>query len=415
MLLVIVFSLFIQNPAIAGINFVTVDVTGSASSVKDAVVDGLTQALMQVNGGQISSSTEMALSSLSQSINDEEFNANSEEFHKKITSSTQGTIKNYQIVRQYQNPALNNDWAVEMKVTVAKYKQSAQVKRLRLAVLPIKIVESNGQAKKFTKSYTSDLTSYLTQTRKFAMIDREYLDQQSNELEAIVSGGSPVEEFAKLGQKLGTDYIVTGSLLEAFTNERIVVMQSTGTEISMYDHGVSLSYRIIDIATGQIKFADEYKSFGTQQNGRRSLNSLSANAVKAIGQKILNAIYPIRVEAVSDGLLVLGQGGDTVKIGQEMRLVQLGDKIVDSYTGESLGRSEIEVGIIEIVDVQAKQSKAKIVKTDTDILTAFKQGQFIARPTGKISKASVNKKSEEPTTSTDSAIEELKKVSDDDW
>jgi hypothetical protein len=60
----------------------------------------------------------------------------------------------------------------------------------------------------------------------------------------------------------------------------------------------------------------------------------------------------------------------------------LGKNLVDPYTGESLGKQEIPLGEIEITDVQAKTTLAKITRGTTEINNQFPQG-LIIRPLNK--------------------------------
>ena len=60
-------------------------------------------------------------------------------------------------------------------------------------------------------------------------------------------------------------------------------------------------------------------------------------------------------------MLTLNQGGETVKVGKSYRLVKLGKPLKDPYTGESLGKEEIEVGMVEIKNKTDRISSAKLV------------------------------------------------------
>ena len=51
----------------------------------------------------------------------------------------------------------------------------------------------------------------------------------------------------------------------------------------------------------------------------------------AIGIKILEAAYPFVVEKIEGSKVVIGTGGDVIKVGDQYRLIQYGQKIIDSY------------------------------------------------------------------------------------
>ena len=107
---------------------------------------------------------------------------------------------------------------------------------------------------------------------------------------------------------------------------------------------------------------------------------------------------------------MLGQGGETIKKGQRMQLILRGEKIIDSYTKESLGRSEEVIGEIEITGVTAKQSYAKVISSTKDSLeTLFKPKMMLVRP---FSKSQDLKKKKEKL---DKKRAEQKKKFDEDW
>jgi hypothetical protein len=118
------------------------------------------------------------------------------------------------------------------------------------------------------------------------------------------------------------------------------------------------------VATSQIKYAKSYVD--------------SKNAIL----DIINAIYPIAILAVNTNTVTLGSGGDEIKVGQRYTVMGLGKNLIDPYTNESLGKEEIPLGEIEITDVQAKTTLAKITKGAPDINKQFPQG-LIIRPLNK--------------------------------
>ena len=112
--------------------------------------------------------------------------------------------------------------------------------------------------------------------------------------------------------------------------------------------------------------------------------------------KILEAIYPFVVEKIEGDQIVIGTGGDVIKVGEKYRLIQYGKKIVDSYTKESLGRKENIIGMIEITEVTPKLSYGKIVDTKIDNLESqFKPKSFIIRSLPESMKKKDNKKKQE--------------------
>ena len=130
--------------------------------------------------------------------------------------------------------------------------------------------------------------------------------------------------------------------------------------------------------TSQVKFSSnatvnisnsELKKSITNQNSPTEIMYSALNlGSKKIGETILNAIFPILVESIKGNVVILGQGGESVSRGQQMQLILRGDKIMDSYTKESLGRSEEVIGMIKITSVTPKQAYGNIINTTKDNL-----------------------------------------------
>ena len=189
-------------------------------------------------------------------------------------------------------------------------------------------------------------------------------------------------------------------------------MQTTGQEVTVKSAEGSVDYRLIDIATGQVKFA-------ATQRGEVSSTSVGAAARAAAAlaaEKILNAIYPITVIAIDDTAITLNQGGDVLKAGDLYQLMLLGDVLRDPYTKERLGRSEKKIGMVKITAVQAKMATANIEEINIAIDPEGPLPAMIVRPTPKPSKeqseqAKLKRAQEEGQKKVDSIL----KSSEDDW
>ena len=90
-------------------------------------------------------------------------------------------------------------------------------------------------------------------------------------------------------------------------------------------------------------------------------------------------IPPVLADLDGD-TVTIGQGGKTINKGEIYELVQLGKRLIDPYTKESLGFKEIPVGKVEITRVQSKQSTAVILELSIDDPTQLTNYKFIIRP-----------------------------------
>lgn len=401
----------------ARLSYVTVESQGTGSSAKAAVYDAITQAIGQVNGMQIASRTSHAIAEASVETNEGSAYFASEAFGQQVQSATKGTIKKYNVLSLDQNPNMNNLWFASIRVTIAKYKVSKQAQRLRMALVPFRInphVSSSKKAAKFEKLFAQALVSYLTQTRKFAILDREFMKEQSMELSLIQTPDFPVEEMARIGNKLGTDYMIVGAVDDVIDKSWTQTMKTSGKKFAMHKFGAQISYRILDVATGQVKFSDMYNQAQQSQGNGADYMAFAKKAADSVGQKIINSIYPIFVSSVRGKTVYLAQAGNTLKTGQKMKLIKYGNPIIDPYTKESLGKEEIQIGMVRVTDVQAKVAQARIIKSSTNLVAEFSPKSFIVRPV-KETQQSAAKHQAKVKKALDAGFEKLEKSSDDDW
>ena len=409
----LILTFVFSNNSFAKMEFVTVPSQGSGATRADAIKDALQEAVGKVNGVQIAAETSKAVTESYKETNGQEDHKMTEDFKQDIATKTKGVIRTYDVLsEQGPTPELSL-WQVSLNVTVAKYKLSKQADRLRMAVVPFTFsptIKNKRRAADFEPSFVNTLVSYLTQTRRFAMLDRQLMGKQQAELKLTQGENFRTEEMARLGNQLGTDYLISGTIDDVNQTSNTITMRTTGKEITTVTTSVNLSYRIFDVATGLIKFSGTYTDI--IEDGANVM-TMATSAGDKIGQDILNAIFPISVVSVNGKNLTLGQGGVTVKQGVQYKLIQYGNKIFDPNTKESLGFEEIEIGIVKIVSVQAKTSVAVVVKSSINL--AQVNSRMIVRPipakkkaTAKQAVIALEKESEEE-------MDSFEKENEDEW
>jgi curli biogenesis system outer membrane secretion channel CsgG len=346
--------------------------TGNGGDPSAAMVDAIENAIGQVGGMKMSSATSMSMSEVTRGNT----TTLEQDFKQNIERLTRGVVKSYSVLESGTSPGSGRAF-VKIKAVIPTYKASEQLKRLKLAVMPLAVVgaaSSKPDAANFAESVSAALEAYLTQTRKFAMIDRRYSDSSNRELARVNSRNAPIEETVKVGMRVGADYIVLAALKE-FAAQQVQQQRVTGRVVSRMSAPVSIDVRVLDIATGQIKFAQTYVNPGRLNN--LSLSQYAVDIGSDIGQVINTAIYPIAVVSANAGQVTLNQGGDTVQVGRVYRLVNLGQNLVDPYTKESLGQEEREVARVEVTSVTDRTATAKVVSGN--LPATVKPGSVLAR------------------------------------
>ena len=345
--------------------FITLSVSASGQTEEMAINNALLESLSQINGTVINGSLSVQEFEKISASNDREDYFYSENYSKDINKYTEGIIENYSLVNS--SPLSSGGWEVEVSVTIAKYALSPQTNRKRIAVMPFRITDTREltvKNKKVDKRrilglLNQSLVTYLTQSRKFFVADRDFVEELHSERNFIQYGDVPLSELSKLGNDLGVDLILVGVIEDFNTKSTKKTFESMNKTFVSTKGIVEISYRVIDVATRQVKFADLYLS----DSGTTSTNAdtqMIIDAVNQIGETILFAIYPLRVEKIDGLTLYIGQGGNQLNVGDEYDLFKLGEYVKDSYTGESLGQVEELVGIAKINNVTSKMSSAKL-------------------------------------------------------
>jgi curli biogenesis system outer membrane secretion channel CsgG len=383
-------TLLISNFVFANTEIIKVEVEGFGDSLQSAIDRGLTEAMGRVNGRSIESEV---LSKNSESLNiknQTEDYFSSSEYQDQIKSKTKGVVESYQLISSEKSS--EGLFTAKLEVSIVKFKRSKNSNRKRIAVLPLqprsrccKIGSTTLNEGPIGSELTASISSYLVQSRKFTVLDREYEGQTGSEQSRLGSDNVPITELAKLGQELVADYVLVGTINNIMLREQTRKLSTVDKTITTVVGNASVSYRIVDVPTGQIKFSQTFN-----KDLRGAVKSLSdpvaasmevvSTVADAIGIKILEAIYPFVIEKIEGDRVVIGTGGDAIKVGDQYRLIQYGQKIIDSYTKESLGKKEKIIGMVEITEVTPKMSYAKILNTSVkDLDSIFKPKGFIIR------------------------------------
>ena len=395
----------VPNAAVARVEIVEVNAEGMGLTLGDAILDGLQSAVSMVNGVEVASQTRLEMATVSTETNQAESYTAASAFSKDITTATKGVVDGYDVLSSGRDSSLGNNYVVQLAVRISKLKQSKQLNRLRMAVSGLYVddnVSDRRAADATALAIQNRVIDYLTQTRRFAMIDRNNIADTQTELNYIATSGMATRELARLGNKVGTDYLVVMILRELNTNIYQKKMKTNNRVKETKQVVGEVSVRILDVATSQIKFSDTILI-----QSDRDYRSLAKDGGRVIGQTIQNAIYPARIVAIDGDMVTIGQGGKTFVRNEIYELVQLGKRMIDPYTKESLGFQEIPVGKIKIERVQSKQSTGRIIEITLDDATQLIGYKHIVRPLRSNSTANLeeNRKSVKKAKS---RIEEMK-------
>ena len=117
-------------------------------------------------------------------------------------------------------------------MNVPKLQLSSELKRMRFVVSPVKISNqiTDRSSAKLSKNIASQLRSMLVKSNRFALLDRNNSKEIDKEINFIKGSNVRTEELAKLGNKVGADYIIVTSLQNI--NNKTIKTKLMGETIS---------------------------------------------------------------------------------------------------------------------------------------------------------------------------------------
>ena len=398
-------ALCLTTPLYAGpFEYRTVEVTGSGSTQGEAIKSALLEAVGQVCGLFVEG--EEALNNIQMIIQDNADKSyySSDDFQQRVATATKGAVKEYTVLFQGYNQQLEAE-EVCLSVTCVRVIPSMSNKR-RMAVLPFRYngeisqdvlnekkllqklvgtAADNGMdglaslASVLPEYFAENLEANLVQSRKFMMLDRRYAKEVASEKNIALNGSQTIEDLICLGTELMADYLVLGNILNVSYEEKERKMPS-GRVIVFGQGMINMSFRVVNVKTKQIKYADsirfqftddELKAIsGTSFVSDPELSILSETANR-VGCQIVEAIYPPQIVGVNGDSVSLNQGGRGMGVGGVYDVFRNGEMMIDPYTGEKLGVEECFVGQIKITHNAAKMARGIVINKTADFADGY--------------------------------------------
>ena len=358
------------------LTLVSVSVKGVGFNSKDAIKDGLLQAISQVNGLQMSSQSTSAMASFETVKDGNETFASSLSFQEKIKQSTKGIIQSWKIIFTGKSQS-GKMFEANLDVNVSKLQLSSELKRMRFVLSPIRILKNINDlssAKRFATIFNSNLRSMLVKSNRFALLDRKNSKEVNKEIDVIKGANIRVEELAKLGNKVGADYIVISSLQKL--NKRTFRQKLMGETITSKELNTDLTISVIDIATSQIIFSDDM----ILSQGGENLSKFAKIISNRLSRKITDTFFPAKLIAFENKKITVDQGGSFFNKRYKYNIIKLGARVVDQTTNEFSGRIEEVIGKASFIEGTGKQSTLKIDKLNKSKKLLNVNGSIIIRP-----------------------------------
>ncbi len=339
------------NPALGQTTSVAAE--GQGPTRQAAIAQALVSAVEQTTGVAISAQQRSG-TNFESIVSDTEGTVRLEEqAQAAITRQTNGIIRTYRVDDMRQEPG---GFVAQVTVEVAVFRPTSNTGETRRRLAVAEFRDERGRPTEFGRQMREALIQHLTQSRRFAVLDRTANAQYDAEM-ALIQRDAPLTEQVRVGQVLGADYMVVGTMRGVGTQRSEEYIGITGQTVTRSAARGALDFQVIEVATRQVKWAGNVAS----SNGGDLRVVLEDMATRA-GRDITQTIYPLRlVRADSPTEIIINQGGVTVLQGQRFRMMVQGDELKDPYSGESLGFVERDIGEIEVQRVDPRISYAKLV------------------------------------------------------
>jgi curli biogenesis system outer membrane secretion channel CsgG len=338
-------------------NSATIRAEGTGISRDTAVAAALVQAVEQVTGVVVTSRQQSASAFAQVTVE----NAGQDSSTVSLTEGTQaeiarvsgGIVSSYRVLETRRE---GTSFIATVEAQVAVYRPTANTGETRRRLAVSNFVDQAGRRTPFGEQLRERLIAHLTQSRRFAILDRANDAAYDREMALLATDG-PIGERVRIGQVLGADYLVVGRMRNVGTTRSEEYISLTGERVINQSARGDLEFQVLEIATRQVRWGSSV-SVGSAGTITQVLDAMVTRA----GREITQTIYPMRLIRMDDpNELIMNQGGVTVDTGQRFRAMLMGDELIDPYTRESLGRVEREVGIVQVTRVDPRVSYGRLV------------------------------------------------------
>jgi len=371
------------------------DVRGYGQTRSEAIQDALVEALRQNNGVDIESRRELVRETPETAppldgLAVDTLQALPEKprtlVRDDVRESVRGSVRQYRVLdaRQLED----GRWEARLLVAFTRYRSPGvdTSKRRRIAVMPFRTSRTafyfDGgwvAAEELSRELGQALVTELAQSRRFSVLDRDYLDAYLNEKSLMLGEDADEAEVMKMGRVLGVDYMLVGAITGGGERRSRKSLSLSGEQVSGASASLTLDYRIIVMATREVKWAAservELDPASMPAEGDMAADpdavrtAIVRSAARMVVRRALDNIYPLRIAGRNaSGELILNQGGVTLDEGELLDVYAAGASVKDHYTGESLGAEESLIGKLKVVRVAAKKSYAVVVEGEAEAM-----------------------------------------------
>jgi curli biogenesis system outer membrane secretion channel CsgG len=390
-ILLLVLLAFVAPAARADTTFVEIQAIGKAGTAEAAVRSAVLDALRRVNVSKVSAQPGMqqrfdsALADLDRALSAPGVSVTRMEAEARTLSA--GLVDRLKVLDQRKSAdGATVDVTVLTAVALFDAKAASAGKKT-IAVVPFRSSSatymfgaSEIPAAEIARRLADRTTQALVQANVVTVLDRDFVDATVKERQFVEAYGKTPEELARFGRMLGADYLLVGSIENGGMVVNTQTVEASGYTFSQAFAGLSTSVRLLDVASGAIRWADSVTS--SMSNGE--LNGGAINPIEVVDrvtadvaadttQGIVDSIAPIKVALVDGDAIWLNRGAGRLEAGQRLAIRGGGVDVIDPDTGENLGQAERTVAVVQVISTDQKKSQCRLLEGDPN---AVKVGQL---------------------------------------
>lgn len=220
----------------------------------------------------------------------------------QMSAATKGRIDSYNIISVNIEP--NGWYMVRVNVYKTLFERSKK---------PSVTIINASRFKELGETLQRRLTNDLVQSKKFNVLDRKNDAYYKAEKQLIESEDASSEDVYKLGNILGTDYMLIVNLRDlgkSSSSSSGVASTSASSKASKAD--VVVDYQMILFATKEVKLANTLTlTLSLKDGGVKANEEAMGQISKAVSTDILNTLYPLVVAAMQDKEITFADKLDT--------------------------------------------------------------------------------------------------------
>jgi curli biogenesis system outer membrane secretion channel CsgG len=343
-------------PDVGKLEMVKVSAEGFGNSAAEAVGEALKLAILQVNGASISVSTLSVKYGLDVTLGQDSASLRANAFAEAVSQRSGGVVQNFHVVDIVEPSDKSPRFKADIEANIAKFSAPESMKKVKLVVGSltfdspmIAMGDKSMSAAEVSDALHQRIVAALTNTGRFAVLDRDPDPAVQRELDLIASGQAPSAETAKLGQAASADLVWSARVASFAYDRHARKLQTSDRELVSYSGGWTLTEKLVNVATRQVSLsqslsgeapATEPTTLGMGVDSNKMLADMSTDLVGQVVASVIQQTFPISVVARDGTSVVLSQGGQAMHEGSRYAVVLLGQELKDPQTGQSLGRSD---------------------------------------------------------------------------